>query len=64
MREIRPSGSEGGAGQMPRSYLYPNTDPRSTRPYFLCTTFFKGIQLAQPIGPPEVEHCVRLIHTL
>jgi hypothetical protein len=23
MREIRPSGSEGGAGQNPRSYLYP-----------------------------------------
>jgi hypothetical protein len=22
MREIRPSGSEGGAGQKPRSYLY------------------------------------------
>lgn len=23
MREIRPSGSEGGAGRKPRSYLYP-----------------------------------------
>ena len=26
MREIRPSGSEGGAGRKPRSYLYPWCD--------------------------------------
>ena len=32
MREIRPSGSEGGAGQKPRSYLYPHADPCSMRP--------------------------------
>jgi hypothetical protein len=28
MREIRTSGSEGGAGREPRSYLYPAKRPR------------------------------------
>ena len=44
MREIRPSGSEGGAGRKPRSYLYqPAT--RNPQPAGLLPVLLSGVLL-------------------
>jgi hypothetical protein len=53
MREIRTSGSEGGAGRKPRSYLY--LELRLCQPRAAASADFKTVGLTRR-GPPTCRH--------